>query len=72
MLKVLEPINNRVYYIPEGEDAPIDICVEGYRLENGINVQYIGCKWLDFKDKEYTPIYADNEIVGFILKQAEK
>ena len=72
MLKIIEPTNNRVYYIPNDGEAPIDICVEGYRLENDVNVQYIGGKWLDFKDVEYIPKYEDDEIVGFILKKAKK
>ncbi len=66
MLKITEPINSRVYYIPEGDNYPADMCIEGYILENGTSVHYIKDKWVDFNDNEYTPVHVDNEIVGFI------
>ena len=66
MLKIKEQLNSRVYHISEGESDATDICIEGYILDNGVSVQYIKCKWLDFNDNEYTPVYNNDEIIGFV------
>lgn len=62
MLKVVEPISNRVL-LSDGLEAD----AEGYKLENGIEVQYIGGKWVDYKDREYTAVQMGS-IVGFNQK----
>lgn len=59
MLKVIEPISSRVL-LSDG----LEIDTEGYRLENGSEVQCIGGKWVDFEDHEYTPVQMGS-IVGF-------
>lgn len=64
MYKVKEPISYRNYAF--NGDQPIEICVEGYRLENDVEVMYIGGKWVDFDENEYTAVIM-GEIVGFSL-----
>lgn len=66
MLKVVEPLRNRVSYTPEGGGDPVNICTEGYRLENGLEVQYIGDKWVDYNEHEYTAIDNNGSITGFV------
>lgn len=65
MLRIVYPVSNRVYYLPEGGGAPVDMCAEGYRLESDIEILFIGGKWVDYKDNEYTPVEAGAEIIGF-------
>lgn len=59
MLKVIEEISSRVF-LSDGLEAD----TEGYKLENGLEVQYIGGKWVDYEDHEYTPVQIGS-IVGF-------
>ncbi len=59
MLKVIEEISSRVL-LSDGSEAD----TEGYRLENGLEVFYIGGKWVDPSDNEYTPVQIGS-IVGF-------
>lgn len=69
MLKVIDEINSRVYYIPAGEEVPVDICAKGYLLDNGVFVQHLRGKWIDSNNNEYEPICTtDNRIEGFIKK----
>lgn len=70
MLKVIEEISNRVL-LSDGLEAD----TEGYRLENGLEVQYIGGKWVDPSDNEYTPVSipstdstAKKRIIGFVRR----
>lgn len=65
MYKIKEPMSYRNYAYSEKE--PLEICVEGYRLENGVEVMYIGGKWVDFKENEYTAVTI-GELIGFNRK----
>lgn len=65
MVKVKEPICLRNYGF--SENNPIELCIEGYRLENGLEVMYINGKWMDSKENEYTAVTM-GEIVGFNRK----
>lgn len=65
MIRIAEPISNRVYYLPEDGGYPLDLCAEGYRLENGVEVVYIGGKWEDYKSNEYIPVEQEGEFIGF-------
>ncbi len=65
MYKTKEPMSYRNYAYSEKE--PLEICVEGYRLENDIEVMYIGGKWVDFKGNEYTAVTI-GELIGFNRK----
>lgn len=64
MLKIIEPISLRNYGV-NADNEPIEICIEGYRLENDINIMYIGNKWLDYEDNEYTEVKIHKELIGF-------
>ena len=59
MLKVKELIMFRTYSLN------IEICVEGYELENGIIVQYLGGNWQDQKGNIYTSVSLDGDVIGF-------
>ena len=65
MYKIKEPMSYRNYAFNKKE--PLEICVEGYRLENDIEVMYIGGKWVDFKGNEYTEV-TSGELIGFNRK----
>ncbi len=64
MYKVLEPLSFRVYTLEAG-----DICVEGYKLADDREVMYLNGKWVDFKDREYTPVTIER-IIGFNQKNS--
>lgn len=66
MYKVKEAVILRNYGYNE-DNEPIELCVEGYRLDNDVEVMYIGGKWLDYAENEYTPVTI-GKIVGFNCK----
>jgi hypothetical protein len=55
-----------VLFTPKGGGTPEEICTEGYRLEDGSEVQYIGGKWVDSAKHEYTPVERGT-VIGFNL-----
>lgn len=65
MYKIIEHISLRNYGF--SEDKPIEFCVECYKLDNGVTVQYIDGKWVDAKKKKYTAVHI-GQVVGFNKK----
>lgn len=60
MLLIKKTISCRTYALN------MEICVEGYELENGITVQYLEGKWLDAEGREYLEVTTiDGELVCF-------
>ena len=64
MLKIIEPTMLRNYGL-NVDNEPIELCTEGYKLENGVDIMYISGKWLDYADNEYTEVKLHKELIGF-------
>lgn len=65
MYRIKEHMIFRNYAYNDKE--PLEICTEGYRLENAVEVMYIDGRWVDFKGNEYTAVTL-KRIVGFNRK----
>ncbi len=63
MLLIKEPISYRVYA------QNMEICVEGYVLENGTVVHDINGTWEDHTGKQYKSVALAGDLAGFTCKQ---